>query len=84
VWTLVGRPCGICVDDASTDGVPFDHVLDGIAAQALGALIANEVLCAVLIPPTAGRGHRVDLASGVYEAFTPRGRTTCGVCGGRA
>lgn len=81
VWTLVGRPCGVCLDDPPVDAV-VDHVLDGIAAQALGTLVANEVLCAVLVPPSAGRGHRLDLAAGRYEAAAPRATTACDVCGG--
>jgi hypothetical protein len=84
VWTLVGRPCGVCLDDAPIDAITVDHVLDGIAAQALGALVANEVLCAVLVPPARGRGHRLDLATGRYEAATPRAAHACDVCGGDA
>ncbi len=84
VWTLVGRPCGLCLDDVDDAGGPPDPALDGIAAQALGALTANEVLCALLVPPTAGRGHRIDLAAGRYEAITPRTSGACDACGGHA
>lgn len=84
VWTLVGRPCGVCLDEPCEGDAVVDHVLDGIAAQALGALVANEVLCAVLVPPTAGRGHRLDLATGCYEAATPRAAGACEACGGTA
>lgn len=84
VWTLVGRPCGACLDDDPPAPGPADPALEGIAAQALGALVANEVLCALLVPPTAGRGHRLDLAAGRYEAATPRPAAACDVCGGRA
>jgi hypothetical protein len=84
VWTLVGRPCAVCVDAPDAGDVPVDHVLDGIAAQALGALVANEALCALLVPPTVGRGHRLDLATGEYAAVTPRPSRACDVCGARA
>lgn len=84
VWTLVGRPCGVCLAEPREADAVVDHVLDGIAAQALGALVANEVLCAVLVPPTSGRGHRLDLATGCYEAVTPRAAGACDTCGGTA
>jgi hypothetical protein len=84
VWTLVGRPCGLCLADVGDAGGPPDPVLDGIAAQALGALTANEVLCALLVPPSAGRGHRIDIAAGRYEAIAPRTSGACDACGGHA
>ncbi len=80
VLTLVGGPCGVCVEPwgASRDGAP---VLAPPAVQALAALAAGEVLGALLWAPRRGRRQWFDLARGDFggEVLTGGG---CDACGG--
>ena len=83
VYTLVGRPCGLCVAEDPGVVVRAAGPLAAPAAQALAALVAAEVLAALLAARPGGRVQRFDLASGDCGGAT-LDATGCGLCGGRA
>jgi molybdopterin/thiamine biosynthesis adenylyltransferase len=89
VATLVGRPCGHCWDpappsaatpsaDASASGA-----LTSVAPMALGALVAAEVLYALLLEPGMGRVQHLDLVAGTF-AGPLEANGGCLRCGGDA
>jgi molybdopterin/thiamine biosynthesis adenylyltransferase len=83
VFTLVGRPCGLCVAEDPLAVAGMAGPLAAPAAQALGALVAAETLAVLLAPRPRGRVQRFDLVSGECGGVE-LDATGCGVCGGQA
>lgn len=83
VDTLTGRPCGCCVTPGQPSPARGSGPLIRPAAQALSALVAAEVLGALLAPPRHGRRQRFDLAAGDFAGAALVGPTGdgCEVCG---
>jgi hypothetical protein len=80
--TLVGRPCGLC---APADAQPTGVADDALAAvtQALGSLVASEVLRVLLLGADGGRRQRIDLDGGRFIG-EPLATAGCGACGVRS
>lgn len=76
VVTLVGRPCVQCASDRPADDIPNDAAV----AQAIGALVAAEVLRAALGLATEGRTHTIDPARGVFTSQTLPATAGCRAC----
>ena len=81
VATLVGRPCGACLPP---DALAVDGHKGAPAAFVLGSLAAAEALRALLVRPTAGRLHTLDLAAGRFGTAPLATSIGCTVCGGSA
>jgi len=79
VDTLTGRPCGCCATAAQPALARGPGALASPAAQALAALVAAEVLAALLAPPRHGRRQRIDLAAGDFSSAALAG-PACEVC----
>jgi hypothetical protein len=81
--TLVGRPCGLCApaDAQPTGGA--DGALAAAVTQALGSLVAAEVLRVLLLGADGGRRQRIDLDGGHFTG-EPLATTGCGACGVRS
>lgn len=86
--TLVGQPCAACSPSSLVIGaagrrtprnVGHDRLLDDVAAQALGALAAAEVLALLLGVRTAGRLQWFDLAA-AREGAEPLTGAGCDRC----
>jgi hypothetical protein len=81
--TLVGRPCGLCAPaDAQATSAPHD-ALAAAVTQALGSLVAAEVLRILLLGADRGRRQHVDLDGGRF-AGEPLATAGCAACGVRS
>lgn len=81
--TLVGRPCGLC---APADAQPMGAAHVALAAavtQALGSLVAAEVLRLLLLGADGGRRQHIDLDGGRFTG-EPLSTAGCGACGVRS
>lgn len=89
VATLVGRPCGHCWDPAPQDATTpsadatATGALSAVAPMALGALVAAEVIYALLLEPGMGRVQHLDLVAGTF-AGPLEASGGCQRCGGDA
>ena len=81
--TLVGRPCGLCAPaDAQPTGAAHDR-LAAAATQALGSLVAAEVLRVLLLGADGGRRQHIDLDGGRFTG-EPLATAGCAACGVRS
>jgi hypothetical protein len=81
--TLVGRPCGLCTPmDAQPTGAAHE-ALAAAVTQALGSLVAAEVLRILLLGADRGRRQHVDLDGGRF-AGEPLATAGCAACGVRS
>jgi len=81
--TLVGRPCGLC---APPDAQPTGAAHDALAAavtQALGSLVAAEVLRVLLLGADGGRRQHIDFDGGRFTG-EPLATAGCAACGVRS
>jgi hypothetical protein len=78
--TLVGRPCGLCAPAEAATGAAHD-ALAAAVTQALGSLVAAEVLRVLLLGADCGRRQDIDLDGGRFtgEALATVGCEACGV-----
>ncbi len=81
VVTLVGRPCGRCLDP-SVLALPAAGS-GSEAAQSVAALVAGETLRVLLGLATEGRIQRLDIERGTFDGQTLSG-PGCGACGAAA
>jgi hypothetical protein len=81
--TLVGRPCGLCAPVAGQPTGSAHHALGAAVTQALGSLVAAEVLRVLLLGADGGRRQHVDLDGGRF-AGEPLATVGCGACGARS
>jgi|SRR5579871_4534 len=87
VVTLVGRPCGACLDAEAllprpTRAEAMPAALGAAAARVLGAIAAGEALSALLRRPRAGRMQTVDLGAGAFAGTTLPSGPGCARCAG--
>lgn len=81
--TLVARPCGLCAPaDAQPTGAAHDR-LAAAATQALGSLVAAEVLRVLLLGADGGRRQHIDLDGGRFTG-EPLATAGCAACGVRS
>ncbi len=78
VATLVGRPCAACIGDVR-DGATDE---DATTVQALGAIVAAEVIRVALGLAGAGRVHAVDVAQGAFASRGLERTAGCPACVG--
>jgi molybdopterin/thiamine biosynthesis adenylyltransferase len=84
VDTLVGRPCGRCLEPTVGSSAGDAGPLAPAAAQTLAALVAAEALGVLLEPPRVGRRLCFDLSSGAFDCTSLAATAGCDLCGGRA
>jgi hypothetical protein len=81
--TLVGQPCGLCAPATVQMAAPAHDALAPAVTQALGSLVAAEVLRVLLLGADGGRRQHVDLDGGRFTG-EPLATVGCGACGARS